>query len=273
MKSLLRILKRLMIIALAVLIGSWLLACGLLYAKQTAMLYPGPTQGGKPQWKNAQWLELPGPDGKKVHAVYIPAAPGQRTVVHFHGNGEELSGQSFLALPFEQEGLGFLAVEYPGYGLSKDEGVPSEKTLYAAAETALRYLRDELNVPNEQTVLSGWSLGSGVATELATRGFGSRLILVSAYTSITETATRMFPIIPVRLLANDRYETEKKAPGVKVPVLLVHGTKDNVIPFDMGQTLSKTFPNATFIRVEGASHNDVYREHVIASVIAFARAD
>lgn len=261
-----------MIIAAAVVLGSWLLACGLLFANQTALLYPAPKEGRKPQWASAQWLQFAGPADKKVHAVYLPAKEGQPTVVHFHGNGEELSGQSFLAQPFSAEGLGFFAVEYPGYGLSRDEGPPSERALYGAAEAALKHLRDVLHVPNEQTVLSGWSLGSGVAAEMARRGYGARVILVSAYTSITETASRIFPVIPISVLSNDKYETVRKAPDVKVPVLLVHGTRDEVIPFDMSETLATKFPNATLLRVDGARHNDVYRSHVIDAVIAFARA-
>src|SRR3954468_16824275 len=127
MKLLVHILKRALVICLVAIAGSWLLACGLLYAKQTQMLYPAPTTGRKPEWKNAQWLELDGADGKKIHAVYIPAAAGERTVVHFHGNGEELAQEGFLARPISDAGLGFYAIEYPGYGLSKDSGPPSEK--------------------------------------------------------------------------------------------------------------------------------------------------
>lgn len=267
-----KFLRRALLILGIALLGTYTVACGFLYSAQAEMLYPAPKKATVPTWKNAQTLSIPGENGSTVHAVYLPAAPGNRTVVHFHGNGETIAHEDFLAVPFNDEGLGFLGVEYPGYGLDAKEWPPNENKLYGAAESALQHLTGELGVPRESVVLSGWSLGSGVAVEMARRGWGTKLVLVSAYTSIPDAAKAMFPIMPVGLLAKDRYESLRKAPDIHIPTLCVHGTKDDVIPFELGEALAKKLPNARFVPVEGAKHNDVYREPVIREILSFLKA-
>jgi uncharacterized protein len=176
-----------------------------------------------------------------------------------------------LAQRFQEAGLGFYAVEYPGYGLAAGQE-PSEKGIYAAAEAALAHLHGTLGVPRERTVLQGQSLGSGVAVEMAKRGHGARLVLISPYTSITEMGARIFPLLPASLLVRDPFDSAAKAPGIELPVLIVHGTRDEVIPVDMGQRLGTLFPNATVSLLEDRSHNDVLeRPAILLEMMEFAR--
>jgi hypothetical protein len=219
----------------------------------------------------ATLLRIAGPEGSTVYVLHVPAPPGAPTVVHFHGNGDQLADQVVVARRFQEAGLGFYVMEYPGYGLAADRG-PSEQRIYAAAETALAHLHTALGVPREHTVLQGQSLGSGVAVEMARRGLGARLVLLTPYTSIADMGARMFPFLPARLLARDRFDSASKAPSLTLPVLIVHGTRDEVIPVDMGQTLGRLFPHATVRLVEGATHNDVfYAPGVLPELVRFAR--
>jgi uncharacterized protein len=228
----------------------------LVFFQQRALLYPAPPDAREPRLPGADLVRLQGPGGLPVVALHLPAYPGVPTVVHFHGNAEQLADTVHLAWRYQQAGLGFYAVEYPGYGLAAGTG-PSESAFYAAAETALTHLHGPLGVPVERTVLQGQSLGSGTAVEMARRGLGSRLILLSPYTSIGDMGARLLPWLPARLLVRDRFDNAAKAPALRLPALVLHGTEDEVVPVDMGQQLARLLPQATLHLVEGAWHNDL----------------
>ncbi|MCP3141744.1 alpha/beta hydrolase [Pyxidicoccus sp. QH1ED-7-1] len=231
----------------------YVVLCVAAFALQRSMLYPAPrTASALPEDQGFSRLPLEG--GQFVDVLHLPAPPGAPTVVHFHGNGEQLLGQVRLGRRLHEWGLGFLAVEYPGYGASP--GSPSEDGIYAAAEAALARLREQ-GVPAQRTVLSGRSLGTGVAVEMARRGHGSRVMLVSPYTSITDMAALALPFLPTALLVRDRFDTASKASEVDLPVLIIHGEVDALIPVEMGRKLGTRFPRATVETVVGAGHNDV----------------
>lgn len=245
--------RRMLYILLSVLAALYLLLCVAAFTLQRSMLFPAPRSPiALPEEQGFSRLPLEG--GLFVDLLYMPAPPGAPTVVHFHGNGEQLLDQLDLGARLHAWGLGFLAVEYPGYGASP--GSPSEAGIYAASDAALAWLRTQ-GVPPERTVLSGRSIGTGVAVELAKRGHGARVMLVSPYTSITEMAGLSFPFLPTRLLVKDRFDTLSKAPEVHLPVLIIHGEQDTLIPVEMGRRLGARFPQATVETVAGAGHNDV----------------
>jgi alpha-beta hydrolase superfamily lysophospholipase len=263
--------QRVFFIIAATLLLGYLALCVLVFVRQREMLFPVPPGAREPKLPGASLLRIPGPERSTVYAFHVPAPEGAPTVVHFHGNGEQLADTAWLAQRFQEAGLGFYAVEYPGYGLAAGQG-PSEKGIYAAAEAALTHLHETLGVPRERTVLQGQSLGSGVAVEMAKRGHGARLVLISPYTSITEIGARIFPLLPASLLVRDPFDSATKAPGLRLPVLIVHGTRDEVIPVDMGQRLGTLFPNASVRLLEGRSHNDVFdRPSTLQDVVRFAR--
>ncbi len=249
-------LRRMLLLVLATLGTMYLLACVAAFALQRSLLYPAPKRAPL-QAEADGFSRLPLEGELYVDLFYLPAPPGAPTVVHFHGNGEEVLMQVGLGRLMAERGLGFLAVEYPGYGASP--GSPTEEGIYAAAEAALAWLRTK-GVTSQQTVLSGRSLGTGVAVEMARRGHGARVMLVSPYTSITDIAATAFPFLPARLLTRDRYDTASKAAAVKLPVLIIHGEEDTLIPVDMGRRLGKLFPQATVETVAGAGHNDVLED-------------
>jgi pimeloyl-ACP methyl ester carboxylesterase len=246
-------LRRMLNLLLFTLAFCYLAICVAAFALQRSMLFPAP-RAPIALPKSQGFGQLPLEGGLHVDTLYLPAPPGAPTVVHFHGNGEQLLDQQDLGARLHAWGVGFLAVEYPGYGASP--GSPSEDGIYAAAEAALVWLRAQ-GVTPERTVLSGRSIGTGVAVEMAKRGHGSRVMLVSPYTSIAELAGMMLPFLPTRLLVRDRFDTRSKAPEVKLPVLIIHGEQDTLIPVEMGRRLGTLFPQATVETVLGAGHNDV----------------
>lgn len=164
------------------------------FALQRRLLFPVPEVAHRPNWKGATLHEIPSGMGT-VFALHRAGPAGSATVVHFHGNAEQLADTVAHGAELNARGLGFNAIEFPGYGLAHD-GAPSEASLWAAAESALSYLENHLKVSREQIVLEGRSLGTGVSTEMARRGWGARLVLISPYTSIPDMAAQAFGFLP-----------------------------------------------------------------------------
>jgi pimeloyl-ACP methyl ester carboxylesterase len=171
-------------------------------------------------------------------------------------------------------GLGAFPVEYPGYGWAR--GAPlGEESIYASSEAALMYLQTKLGVPRDAIVLQGQSLGTGVAAEMARRGYGAKLVLVSPYTSMVEMAALVMPFLPVRWLVRDRYDTLGKAHALNLPVLVIHGTSDQVIPFEMGRRVAALFPKGELVTIPEGHHADLFfrsgSDALLERIVAFAR--
>jgi pimeloyl-ACP methyl ester carboxylesterase len=158
-----------------------------------------------------------------------------------------------------------VAVEYPGYpGAS---GAPSEESLLAAAEAALQHLTGAMKLDRSRLVLEGQSVGTGVAVAMAAKGWGTRLVLLSPYTSLPDVAASAFGWLPVRLLMRDRFDSKSRAADVKIPTLIVHGTDDEVIPFALGQELGTSILGAKFIAKQGRHHNDLWDDESVQDAV------
>lgn len=246
-----------MIVLAAVLAAIYLGVILVARSSYRIFLYPAPPSAAPPSIPPSGSLkELRAKDGVTVHVLHLPAPPGAPTIVHFHGNGETIGNNVGMATELARRGLGVLLVEYRGYGISSGP-TPSEEGLYNDAEAALDALAKE-GAPPSKTVLWGTSLGSGIAAEMAARGRGAALILVTPFTSIRAVATRIAPILPAWLYMPDRFDTLSKAPAIRVPTLILHGDRDELVPYSMGQELAAAIPGARLITVEGGRHNDLF---------------
>lgn len=218
---------------------------------QTAMIFPAPKQGREPAYPENLVRS------RDATFLYFP---GAKVVAYFHGNGEDLADSVPMVSLLRSLGMGVLAVEYPGYGIAG--GTPSEQGAYAAAQSALDWLRAESGVDAGRVVLLGQSLGSGVATEMAKRGLGARMVLVSPFTSVADMARRLLPFFPASWVRH-KFDTQSKAAAIGLPVLIVHGTEDEVVPFAMGEQLARSFPRAQLVPIPGGQHNDLIAMHAI----------
>jgi uncharacterized protein len=235
-----------------------------------SILYVAPRDAGPTPPPGAVVRALHAADGAPVQVLHFPAPPGAPTLVHFHGNAETLRTEASFGAELHALGLGVMLVEYRGYGASP--GAPSEEALYLDAEAVLATLAAE-GVPPDRIVLSGISLGTGVAVEMAARGRGGRLVLIAPYTSIPRVAGRFAPFLPMSILVRDRFDTLGKAARVRVPTLVIHGDADEVIPYDMGRAVAGAIAGATLITVPGGHHNDLFtrRPDLIDVIAAHAK--
>jgi pimeloyl-ACP methyl ester carboxylesterase len=237
---------------LIALAAAYLGLCAVLFLVQRALVFPAPRE--RADAGRGTIVMVPGGTPMLWHTVE-GSGP---VVVHFHGNGEQIGWLGWLGDELAGRHVSFAAVEYPGYPGAP--GTPSEAAIVAAAERALEQLTGPMGIGRERIVLSGQSLGTGVAVRLAASGWGTRLVLLSPYTSMPAVAARgLLRAFPVRLLMRDRFDSELLAPRIDRPVLVLHGNGDEVVPIELGRALSARFPHARFVEVAGAGHNDLWQ--------------
>jgi fermentation-respiration switch protein FrsA (DUF1100 family) len=235
----------------AILLGAYLGQRRLMYFPDR-MRTP-PTAAGLP---DVAERVLDTADGERLIAWYGKARSGQPTILYFHGNAGSLANRAPRIERFMAEGWGVFMLSYRGY--SGGTGSPTE----AANVTDALLAYDTLvaaGVAPASIILYGESLGSGIAARVAAERPAGGLILDAPYTSIVEVAKGAYPFLPVDVLLKDRYETHKIIAKIKIPVLVLHGERDEVIPVSMGRELARlanepkrlvTFPNA--------GHMDIY---------------
>ena len=260
--------KRKLLTAALVLLVSYLAVCTLACASYRTLLYPAP--GGVAAGPLAHRLSAKASDGVMAHAYDYTEPADAAVVVFFHGNGETAENGIDLASTLRSHGIGTVLPEYRGYGLSRDDAKPTESGLYADANAVLDAL-EKKGIDAKKIVLVGYSLGSGVASEMAFRGRGRSLVLIAPFTSIPAVAGRHAPFLPTSLLVGDKFDTLSKAPKIEMPATIVHGTEDSVVPFDMGERLSKSFPHATFVPITGGGHADLFavaNDKLIDAIVA-----
>ncbi|MGE3065805.1 MAG: alpha/beta hydrolase [Hyphomicrobiaceae bacterium] len=174
------------------------------------------------------------PDGAKLIAWRGPPSEGQPTILYLHGNAGNLAGRADRFQRYRRAGFGLMMLSWRGY--SGSTGRASEAHNVADAVLAFDALVTSGVLPKD-IVVYGESLGSGVAIQLAGARPVGALILDAPYTSIVDVALLSYPYLPVRPLLVDRYESDRHIEKVSVPVLILHGERDSVIPVRMGKAL------------------------------------
>lgn len=195
-------------------------------------------------------------DGIRLNACYFPCPFSRKAILWFHGNAEDI-GTSFSQLRFYLRlGVNLLALDYRGYG--KSEGVPSEDGLYLDADAAYRHLVEERHVQPQDIVILGHSLGGVVAIDLASRRECGGLIVESSLTNAREMAPRILGFPLLGYVPRTRFDSLSKITQVHTCTLIVHGTRDRLTPFSMGERLFANAPRPKFFfPLQGAGHNDV----------------
>ena len=257
---------------IAILAIGYAALCVFAYRRYRAALFPAPEELGDVSVSGGELRVLRADDGMAVHAIELAPPPGGRVVAYFHGNNDTIGQSGGLAMDLRRRGLGSMLVEYRGYGVSRP-GTPSERGLYLDAKAALDALAGE-GITADRIVLWGSSLGTGVAAEMARLGRGAVLVMVSPYTSIPELGEHYLPFLPAGVIVVDRFDTLGKAAQIVVPTLIVHGSADEVVPYRMGEELSRSIAGARLVTVVGGHHNDLFRldgTRLMHTIVEFAQ--
>jgi fermentation-respiration switch protein FrsA (DUF1100 family) len=197
-------------------------------------------------------------DGVELNGWFIPHREARSTLVWFHGNAGNISHRvENIKLLHEKVKINIFIFDYRGYGLSA--GHVSEAGTYLDGEAALEFVRRELGVPPQRIILFGRSLGAAVATEMANHFDSQALILESPFASIRAMADIVLPWLPIGPLLRTRYDVQEKIRGIKTPLLVLHGDRDEVVPFEQGKLVFAAAPEPKkFFAIDGAGHNDTF---------------
>ena len=195
-------------------------------------------------------------DGLDLGAWFFPPTTTGRDVAVLvaPGNGGNRAGRAELAQLLRERGLAVLLMDYRGYG--GNAGEPSEEGLARDADAAVAAL-DELGYPPERLVYLGESLGAGVVSALATRTPPAGMVLRSPFTDLAAVGAHHYPWLPVRLVLRDRFPVVEHVSRSDVPLVVVHGTADSVVPSALSDRVADASPSLVdVVALAGVDHND-----------------
>jgi fermentation-respiration switch protein FrsA (DUF1100 family) len=261
------VLFRLLLLIAGFAVTAYLAICLLLYFRQTRLIFfptatieTTPADLGMPYedvWLPVQLSQR----SERIHGWWIPASSEAAGVLlYLHGNGMNIGANVGHAKRFHQLGLSVLLIDYRGYGRSEG-GFPTEQQVYQDAEASWRYLTQTRQISPESILLYGHSLGGAVAIDLAVhQSDAAGLIVQSSFTSIRDMVdhTSRYRFFPVEQLLHQRFDSIRKVPFLKMPVLFIHGLADIQVPATMSEALYAATPDPKQLYlVPLAGHNNV----------------
>jgi fermentation-respiration switch protein FrsA (DUF1100 family) len=254
---------------LIVLVVGYVGVVAVLYAVQRALMYfpdaerTPPAAAGLPA---AEEILLDTADGERLIAWHLPPRGDRPVVLYLHGNGGTLSHRTERFRALTADGTGLVAIDYRGYGGST--GRPTEAGLLIDAETAYAFATSRY--PAARIAVWGESLGTGIAVALAAERPIGRLVLEAPFTSAVELAARRYPFVPVRWLMEDQFRSDLRIASVAVPLLVLHGAHDKIVPIELGERLfGLAREPKRFVRFTEGEHEDLDRFGALATVKTF----
>ncbi|MBX7481737.1 alpha/beta hydrolase [Qipengyuania qiaonensis] len=244
---------------------AYLAVLAILWSQQERFIYPapraiGPTTGGFEE------IAYRTDDGLLLNAGYRPSRAGSPTILYFHGNGADWVSSVVATDRLVPEGYGVLAAEYRGY--RGNPGNPSEEGLYRDGRAAIDYLKQN-GLAEQDIVIIGNSIGSGVAVQMAREIEPMALVLVSPFSSLAGLVAEKFRWLPTSLLLRDRYDNAAKLADIRSDILILHGDADSLIPYDHAQRLAAANPRAKVKIFRGAGHDLAWHDVAEEAVLNF----
>jgi fermentation-respiration switch protein FrsA (DUF1100 family) len=252
-------LRRQILPALPLLVFMTLLsACGI---ERRMIFYPSAAIESTPRQTGLEFEDIffTTRDGVRLNGWFVPHPDARSTLIWFHGNAGNISHRvENIKLLHDLVKVNIFIFDYRGYGRS--DGRPSEAGTYLDGEAALELIRKKIGTDAEtKIILFGRSLGAAIAAEMATRFASQGLILESPFISIAEMARVVFPLLPIGPFLQTNYDVREKIKKLKVPLLVLHGERDEIVPFEHGKAVFDAAPEPKkFFAIAGAAHNDTY---------------
>jgi uncharacterized protein len=256
--------------ALRVLVLAWVGVFALVYPFQRKLLFVPLGDRVAPEavgLTGATEDVITTPDGERLISWTSPAKLGQPTILYFHGNAGSMAWRADRFARLQSAGYGVRMVGYRGFGGSS--GSPSERGLIIDALAAYDRMRAEGLAPQD-IILFGESLGTGVAVQLAAARPVAGVILDSPYTSTADAGAYHYPYLPVRWLMWDQFNSLAHIAAIRAPLLVVHGARDEVVPYALGQRLfAAAVEPKQFLTLSGEGHTAPLDRGAWAAIVPF----
>lgn len=189
-----------------------------------------------------------------LNALHFKKINSQGVIIYFHGNAGSLERWGDVVIDFTSFPYDFFIYDYRTYG--KSTGVKSEEGMLHDAKYIVNYLKQYYD--EEEMILYGRSLGSGLASYCGTQFNSKTVILETPYYNLYDVAKHYAPFVPSKLLMNYSFRSDLYVQDISCPVYIFHGTKDKIIPYSSAKKLStKLKPKDTFITIPNGRHNNL----------------
>ena len=206
------------------------------YFFQRKLLYHpfSPQITGKGLIHNFETINFKTSDNFELKGWFHLKNSNKKTILFLHGNAGNLDNRIDKLNFLGNMDINFLIISWRGY--SGNPGNPSETGLYKDALGGIEWLNKK-GISNDRIILYGESLGTAITTEVAQNENFAGIILEAPFTSMVDMGQKIYPIFPVRFLLKDKYESKNKIKNIKSPILVLHGRKDKIVPFYMGEKI------------------------------------
>jgi fermentation-respiration switch protein FrsA (DUF1100 family) len=246
-----------------VAVAAYVLLCVAVYFAQDWLAFPGMMDQGTLQTRiqygsDVETLHLTTANGIPITAVFGSSGdPNSPTILYFYGNASSVAWSEGEFDHFRQMGCNVLIPDLSGFGASG--GKPSEANFYATADAAWNYLQTRPGIDKKKIIIVGWSMGAGVAVDLASRKPVAGLATFNAFTTLPAMARKVMPLMPTGLLLKYRFDNEWKMPGIHCPVFICNGKLDTLVPPEMSDRLAaKSGGPVTRLVIQTADHNSIF---------------
>jgi len=206
-------------------------------------------------------VSIPVAEEVDLNAALISYPNSKGVILYLHGNKGNVERCIRQTRQFQDLGYDILIPDYRSYG--KSGGVlENEKQMYQDMQLTYDYLSKRY----KRILLLGYSMGTGMASYLAAHNPCDGLVLISPYVSLVDMKNRYFPIVP-SFLMKYKFRTDENLKTVYCPITLLHGTEDEVIPFESSEDLHRLFPKSTFVPLKGVGHRRIIFDPAVRRAI------
>ena len=255
--------------AIAIAVAFYCVALLGLYLLQDQLLFPAPGVSNAELLPGVEVVEQKINEALVLRHLRLRADPDSPKLLYFHGNGDAAQFSQQLGFLVQQAGFEVLLVEYRGYG--GNNGKPTADALLSDALLTYDWFTSGRGA---DVYLLGHSLGTGIASHVAAHRPVKALGLISAYSSLVDVAAYHYPFFPVRMLFRNHVRSSDYLAGSSAPVIMMHGTEDQVIPIGFGKTLYESAKSSTksWYTLDGVGHNDILSVQNVRQILDFFKS-
>ena len=217
---------------------------------------------------NVKEIYISTPDNFKLLAWFYKSNQNNPIIIYFHGNSYNIGERAYRIQKYIDCGLNILILAWRGY--SGNDGKPTEKNLYIDGLSAVNWVLKNTLYKKSDIILYGESLGSGIAVELGIKEKYKAIVLEAPFTSIIDIGKKRYPIFPVKYLTLDKFDNLSKIDKLLSPLLIIHGKKDEIVPYNHSLKLfNKAKNKKKHLCIDEAMHNNLYEFGIEKEIIEF----